>query len=340
MTIQTIRRDGFPSKVPQFVFLDSGGVINDNVSRAPQWLKYLGEFLPQTRLQGSSQLWIAANTSVVKIFFRHWYDYMQEATELASKNEQNSEHSQETNVQTLFERIHMTAWMKLMCEHVTLQDPTWGQRLEKLALTDQELYDIAKAAHRFTIARVRAPFPGAVECLQNLHVARGVDPLDKSSRYRLFTSSGDALEDLEVTLSGIGAKDYFEEVNGADTLNCLKNSGKFYQRLFAKVGIRPVRRLPSDLGDALKEEDHQVSLDPAAKYGAQEILVLDDSPKVLKWARSLGAWTVLVTSADEPLDLEAEGNRHIDFQIRGLADLPALLDSIRDHPTTVSASTV
>ena len=47
------------------VFLDDGGVMNDNALRAPQWRRMVGEYLP-SRLGGDAAAWAAANREVLE----------------------------------------------------------------------------------------------------------------------------------------------------------------------------------------------------------------------------------------------------------------------------------
>ena len=56
--------------------------------------------------------------------------------------------------------------------------------------------------------------------------------------------------------------------------------------------------------------------------------MVDDSIKALKWARAQGARTVLISN-NENLDLSLECHGHTDYQLKALADLPALLESWR-----------
>lgn len=51
--------------MPSFrhIFLDDGGVINDNSLRAPQWQMLVGEFFAP-RLGGSQPAWAEANRAI------------------------------------------------------------------------------------------------------------------------------------------------------------------------------------------------------------------------------------------------------------------------------------
>lgn len=80
----------------------------------------------------------------------------------------------------------------------------------------------------------------------------------------------------------------FGRLYGSDLLNTFKEGPEYYARLFADLCIAP--------GDAL---------------------IVDDSPRALAWASTLGARTVLVGNAQTMYN----GTMHIN----SLAELPALL---------------
>lgn len=154
---------------------------------------------------------------------------------------------------------------------------------------------------------------------ETLGTGRGSEIL---KRYRLFTSSGDCFDDLEVILKGIGAFEYFEQIYGSDRVNYLKVSPIYYERIFSREGIRVVSRRDAStkVGVAQKVLEMEES---------DEVIVIDDSEKALKWAGSLGARTVII--ADEDVDLSLPHLAHIDYHLSSLSELPALLESWKDY---------
>ena len=54
--------------MPRVLFLDDGGVLNDNALRGPEWLRLIGGFMP-ARLGGTADQWARANSVV---FPRVW----------------------------------------------------------------------------------------------------------------------------------------------------------------------------------------------------------------------------------------------------------------------------
>ncbi|KAF9572429.1 hypothetical protein EC968_009907 [Mortierella alpina] len=312
----------YPSKMPAAIFLDSGGVINDNAQRAPQWLQYLGEFLPTTVLGGNANVWRQANAQIIKPFFSRWYDYMAQANELAAQLQtqatadgRHQDESGVVNVSMVFERLHLLIWIKEMCKVAASQLPELETRILP-SLTEEDLFQIARNAHLYAIHRVKADFPGAVETIRELASSSS----SSQQEFRLYTSSADSSEDLEIILRGLGVFECFHAVYGADKVNCLKMSPLYYEKVFAQVGVRVVSR---DAGTG------QVVDNDGVEEARDEVVVLDDSEKALRWAHVHGARTVLIT--DTELDLTLEANRHIDYQLKALSELPALLDAWRVH---------
>ncbi|KAF9425790.1 hypothetical protein BGZ94_007224 [Podila epigama] len=322
----------YPTKMPVAIFLDSGGVINDNKRRAPQWLRYLGEFLPTTCLGGTAELWSDANRNVIKPFFSQWSEYLRQATEEAeaATAADSTTSNGSVNVAAIFERIQLTAWMKLMCAFAFESDPHLKETILP-TLTDHDLFELGKSAQRYTMQRVRADYPGAVDTIKALSKETVADeslPGGFRKRYRLCTSSGDNSEDLEIILKGIEVYDFFDSIYGSDRVNYLKVSPEYYRRVFASEGLRIVSRQDegANRDDDSKTVQHGTGL--ATQGGFDEVVVVDDSEKVLAWARSLGARTVLI-SDDEGVPCSLPS--HIDNRLSSLNELPIVLESWKKH---------
>lgn len=143
---------------------------------------------------------------------------------------------------------------------------------------EEECLRLAREAEIFITCRVHSAFPGAVEAICELH-AQG---------YILHTASGEPSFDLHGYLLAMGVRDYFGRLYGPDLLGVLKEKPEYYDRLFADVQIAPA-----------------------------DALLVDDNPRVLAWARDLGATPVLVNSERKPVDGM--------LCIASLAELPALV---------------
>jgi HAD superfamily hydrolase (TIGR01509 family) len=150
-------------------------------------------------------------------------------------------------------------------EHTYWQDWVSGMcQLVGVAVPPEaECIELAYQAETYITSRVHSAFPGAIEAIRELH----------TQGYILHTASGAHSLSLHGYLQAMGVREYFGRLYGSDLLQMLKVSPTYYERLFADAQIAP-----------------------------GEALVVDDSPRVLTWARDLGARTVLVTAERESMD--------------------------------------
>lgn len=147
--------------------------------------------------------------------------------------------------------------------------------------SDEMCIELARQAESYVIQRVRTAFPGASEAIRKLH----------TQGYTLHTASGESSLHLQGYLSGMGVQDCFDKLYGADLLSTLKETPEYYERLFADAHLSPA-----------------------------DVLIVDDSPRALAWARDLGAQTVLVSVKQATTDGV--------LCIGSLAELPDLLERI------------
>ncbi len=142
-----------------------------------------------------------------------------------------------------------------------------------------ECVELAEQAAAFITRRVRSAYPGVAEAIRAIH----------GMEFELFTASGENSLELDGYLTGMGVRGFFRTLYGPDLVNQWKDGAEYYRRIFAHAGVAPER-----------------------------VLVVDDSPRALAWARSVGAGTCLVSAS--PTDaVEA------DLVVSRLADLPALI---------------
>ncbi len=241
------------------VFLDDGGVISDNNHRAPEWQRLVGEYL-SPRLGGDRAAWAEANRVVFEGCWQRW--------ERALRDTSGDGYP----VLSEFWTRERERWLREMCEHVGVAAPA-----------DEDCLCTAEETEAYVVPRVRAAYPGAVETLRELH-AHG---------YTLNTASGSSSGHLAGYLAGMGVRELFPpRLYGPDLLNVRKDSPRFYQRLFADVGVEPAAAL-----------------------------VVDDSEEQLSFAAEAGARTVLV-SAEPPATPGAHA------VITSLAGLPSILNLI------------
>ena len=92
------------------IFLDDGGVINDNERRAEQWRLLVGAFL-ESKLGGDATAWGEANRIV---FERQWQRYEEHAATLAADVIPDY---------IDFFDDELERWLIEMCEHVGIAGP-------------------------------------------------------------------------------------------------------------------------------------------------------------------------------------------------------------------------
>jgi HAD superfamily hydrolase (TIGR01509 family) len=136
-----------------------------------------------------------------------------------------------------------------------------SERQGMLIPSVEECIDLANRANTWISRRIQAALPGAVEAIRCLH----------RQGYTLHTASGSCSLELVGSLEGMGVRDCFGRLYGADLVNTFKAGPEYYARLFADVGIQPA-----------------------------EALVVDDNADALHWAAQLGAGTVLVSISPHP----------------------------------------
>ncbi len=236
------------------IFLDDGGVMNDNRLRGSQWQQLVGEFFAPL-LGGESTAWAEANRVYSMDLFapENWQARVQSAPDYAS-----------------FEQTYWCDWMHGMCQLVGVQTPPEASCIE-----------LAREAETYITCRVHSAFPGAIEAIGELH----------SQGHTLHTASGESSLHLHGYLQAMGVREYFGRLYGSDLLNMLKEAPEYYERLFADLQLAP-----------------------------QDALIVDDSPRVLAWARDFGAMTVLINPTREaPAGMQCIGS---------LAELPELVRQI------------
>jgi len=143
---------------------------------------------------------------------------------------------------------------------------------------EEECIELARQAESSIVPRVQSALPGAIEAIREL----------STCGYTLHTASGESSLHLHGYLTGMGVRECFGRLYGSDLVNTLKETPVYYERLFADLGIAP-----------------------------SDTLIVDDTPRVLAWARDLGAMTVLISAqGQDPDGIQS---------INSLAELPKLV---------------
>ena len=191
------------------VFLDDGGVMNDNSRRASQWQHLVSEFFIPL-LGGTSEAWIEANRVVTNRLFDldNWRLRIQAASDYVS-----------------FDRAYQVNWLGDMSELVGIPTPS-----------EEECFQLAHRAVAYVTCRVHAAFPGVVSAIRILH----------NQGYTLHTASGESSIDLAGYLEGMGVRDCFGHLYGPDLIDAFKEGPEYYERIFADVEVTPANALVVD----------------------------------------------------------------------------------------------
>jgi phosphoglycolate phosphatase-like HAD superfamily hydrolase len=185
------------------IFLDDGGVMNDNNVRAPQWQELVGEYL-SPRLGGDPQSWSAANKVAAP---GAWEAFSRVV-----------EHEPESEFAPLGREMDR-AWLASMCEIVGIATPP-----------AEECVALTRETASFVTRRVRSAYPGAIDAIRELQ-AQG---------YSLGTASGEMSPELDGYLEGMGVRELFTmPLFGPDLVNLPKNSPRYYERIFDNANVNP-----------------------------------------------------------------------------------------------------
>jgi HAD superfamily hydrolase (TIGR01509 family) len=194
---------------PQALFLDDGGVLNDNALRGPQWHRLMGEFFPP-RLGGAASAWAHANRAVIT--------EVESPAAVAVRRDSFLAYAD-------YDRALLADWLSGMIQLVGVDAPP-----------PDLIVPLALEATAVATRRVQSAYPEAVATILALH-ARG---------YRLSTASAGPSYVLEGYLTGMGVREYFLRLYGPDLVNAHKDSPDYYPRLFADCGVAPARALVVD----------------------------------------------------------------------------------------------
>ena len=191
------------------IFLDDGGVLNDNALRGAQWRLLAGDYMAR-RVGGAANEWAHANHVYATGLFAGgaWEARLDAAASYAD-----------------FERAYYLDWVRGMCAMTGTEPPP-----------EEDAIRLGREAEAWIIARIRSGFPGATEAIRTLH-ERG---------YRLYTSSGASSTAMGVYLDTMDSRPYFTRLYGPDLVDTFKAGPLFYERIFADSGVAPSEALVLD----------------------------------------------------------------------------------------------
>ncbi|MBA4179732.1 MAG: hypothetical protein C0506_04015 [Anaerolinea sp.] len=187
------------------VFIDDGGVLNDNRLRAPQWQRLVGEFLAP-RLGGTSESWAAANAAV----FGHLLQGFLSGASTRFENHRD------------WIEAYYEAWLVGMCSAADVPLPP-----------AHHVQRIARDADDYITRRVSSAIPGSADAVRTL---RGRDLL-------LHMGSGGDSRQLANYLERMGIRECFHTLYGADLVDMPKDRPEYHRRVLEDSGVDPARAL-------------------------------------------------------------------------------------------------
>lgn len=191
------------------IFLDDGGVMNDNARRGLAWQRLVSAFLTP-RLGGDPAAWMTANRVVAE---RQWADFTRT---MRGRTDMDV---------AAWLRANQIEWLTDMCALVDVPAPPADEALA-----------LAEAASAYVTPRVDSAFPGAVDAIRQLHAAG----------HPLHTASGEWQADLHGYLTGMGVRELVGNLYGVDRINTFKQGPAYYVRAFADAGVDPAAALVVD----------------------------------------------------------------------------------------------
>ena len=225
---------------PLQLFLDDGGVLNDNGLRRPEWLRLIGEFMP-ARLGETAEQWASANTVV---FPEMWGNLQKRLPGFASHHE--------------FQRTYATEWMSGMCAHLGVTPPP-----------DDDAVALYRELSVYVAERASSAIAGAADAVLAL----------RRAGYNLYTASGTTSWELRGIMARMGIAEAFAGLYGPDLVDHVKYGPAFYEKLFAHAGVAPDRALviesdPQCCRWASEAGAHAVWIDPAGRGDAATLEAL------------------------------------------------------------------
>jgi HAD superfamily hydrolase (TIGR01509 family) len=200
-----------PAQNVRAIFIDDGGVLNDNERRAAEWRRLIGEYL-SPRLGGEPLAWGEANRIVFEEQWERFEDW-------------SARHARDEEYVDFFSSSDESSrWLREMCGHVGV--PTPG-----------DCPELSAATQRYVRARVRSGYEDA---------APGVRALFESG-YTLATASGETSKELDFYLVALGIRDCFAgRLYGPDLVQAPKASPTYYERILVDAGVPPASAIAVD----------------------------------------------------------------------------------------------
>jgi len=182
------------------LFVDDGGVLNDNERRGPEWRRLLGEFFGP-RLGGTGEAWAAANLAIFPVTWERYLAHTRTAT---------------TGVRE-FLKSEDRRWLLEMCAAVGVQ------------VEPGDIDELVEAVHRYITRNADCAYPESAQAIRD--VAR--------SGITLHTASGGTSLQLDGYLRAMGLRELFDRLYGTDLIDRFKNGPHYYAAILADSGVDP-----------------------------------------------------------------------------------------------------
>jgi beta-phosphoglucomutase-like phosphatase (HAD superfamily) len=186
------------------LFLDDGGVLNDDGLRGPEWLRLIGEFMPP-RMGATAEQWATANRVV---FADVWRNLQGQLPAFASHQE--------------FHRTYAVKWVNGMCDRLGITAPA-----------KDEAVTLYNELSIYVSERANCAIAGAAEAVLSLNRAG----------YAIHSASGTPSWELQATMTKMGIAEAFSKLYGPDLVDHVKYGAAFYKKVFAHAGVEPERAL-------------------------------------------------------------------------------------------------
>lgn len=191
------------------LFIDDGGVMNDNRPRERQWQKLVAEYFVPV-LGGTHEKWEEANRLILKQLLSQTFD--KPSFKVADYK--------------VFNRNWQLEWLRGMASHVNVTVPK----------DDDECIVMADASNVYVTHRVHSAFPGAIDAINKFNGAG----------LKLFTASGERSLELDGYLTAMGVRKKFLTLYGPDLVDKFKDDAQYYKAIFLHSGIDPSSALVID----------------------------------------------------------------------------------------------
>ncbi len=206
------------------ILLDFDGTLSDPVLLFEQYVPHLVTQFQEVS-GGEYEAWSEATTSMLQTLTEEFQDYFLKDP-VAEYN-------------GFMEHIYRRS-VALVHEAMGLEPPA-----DRLAF--------ARNTQREALQRTSALYGGVTEQLEALRI-RG---------FEFWMASGQESDFLQAALVGAGLAHLPKQWYGPDLINCAKESGEYYRRIFAEIGSN-----------------------------SSPLIVIDDLPVALVWAQEFGAVTI------------------------------------------------